>query len=49
MNSPDERDDAALVAAVLAGDQRAFTQLMRRHKDSLYRFVRGCVGDAGEA
>jgi len=48
MTSPDGRDDAALVAAVLAGDQRAFTQLMRRHKDSLYRFVRGYVGDAGE-
>ncbi|WP_239590766.1 RNA polymerase sigma factor [Vitreimonas flagellata] len=37
------------MAAVLAGDQRAFTQLMRRHKDSLYRFVRGYVGDASEA
>jgi RNA polymerase sigma factor CnrH len=49
MTEPDERDDAALVAAVLAGDQRAFTQLMRRHKESLYRFVRGYVGDAGEA
>lgn len=49
MTEPDERDDAALVAAVLAGDQRAFTQLMRRHKDSLYRFVRGYVGDASEA
>lgn len=49
MTNPDERDDAALVAAVLAGDQRAFTQLMRRHKDSLYRFVRGYVGDANEA
>jgi RNA polymerase sigma factor CnrH len=49
MTSPDERDDAALVAAVLAGDKRAFTQLMRRHKDNLYRFVRGYVGDASEA
>ena len=49
MTGPDERDDAALVAGVLAGDQRAFTQLMRRHKDGLYRFVRGYVGDASEA
>ncbi|MBX3431223.1 MAG: RNA polymerase sigma factor [Hyphomonadaceae bacterium] len=49
MTERDERDDAALVAAILAGDQRAFTQLMRRHKDSLYRFVRGYVGDASEA
>ncbi len=49
MTETDERDDAALVAAILAGDQRAFTQLMRRHKDSLYRFVRGYVGDSSEA
>lgn len=49
MIAPDERDDAALVAAVLVGDQRAFTQIMRRHKDNLYRFVRGYVGDASEA
>lgn len=49
MTNPDGRDDAALVAAILAGDQRAFTHLMRRHKDGLYRFVRGYVGDEGEA
>lgn len=49
MTTPDERDDAALVAAVLAGDERAFGQLMRKHKDSLYRFIRGYTGDAGEA
>ncbi len=49
MTHPDERDDAALVTAVLAGDERAFTHLMRRHKESLYRFVRGYVGDASEA
>ncbi len=46
---PGERDDAALAAAVMAGDNRAFTQLMRRHKDGLYRFVRRYVGDADEA
>lgn len=49
MTDANERDDAALVAAALAGDQRAFTQLMRRYKDGLYRFVRGYVGDASEA
>lgn len=49
MTDANERDDAALVAAVLAGDQRAFTQLMRRHKDNLHRFVRGYTGDASEA
>lgn len=49
MTNADERDDAALVATVLAGDQRAFTLIMRRHKDSLYRLVRGYTGDPGEA
>lgn len=47
--SPGARDDAALVAAVLAGDSRAFTELMRRHKDAIYRFIRRYVGDADEA
>lgn len=42
-------DDGALVAAALAGQQIAFTMLMRRHKDGLYRFVRHYVGDADEA
>lgn len=46
---PGARDDAALVAAVLAGDSRAFTELMRRHKDAIYRFIRRYVGDADEA
>lgn len=43
------RDDAALVRAALAGDNRAFTELMRRHKDSVYRFVRRYVGDPDES
>lgn len=43
------RDDAALAAAVIAGDSRAFTELMRRHKEALYRFIRRYVGDADEA
>jgi RNA polymerase sigma-70 factor (ECF subfamily) len=49
MNDTDERSDAALIAAVRAGDERAFTQLMRRHKQELYRFVRAYSGDASEA
>ncbi len=49
MKEADERSDAALIAAVLAGEERAFTQLMRRHKEDLYRFVRAYTGDAGEA
>ncbi len=46
---PGARDDAALVAAILAGDSRAFTDLMRLHKEAIYRFIRRYVGDADEA
>lgn len=46
---PGERDDATLVAAALSGEDRAFTELMRRHKEPIYRFVRRYVGDADEA
>lgn len=46
---PGERDDAALVAAALAGEDRAFTEFMARHKQAIYRFVRRYVGDADEA
>lgn len=46
---PGAPDDAALAAAVLAGDSRAFTELMRRHKETIYRFIRRYVGDADEA
>ena len=49
MTEHDERSDAALIAAVLTGDERAFTHLMRRHKEDLYRFVRAYTGDPGEA
>jgi RNA polymerase sigma-70 factor (ECF subfamily) len=47
--APIEGDDASLVALSLRGEQRAFTVLMRRHKEKLYRFVRAYVGDADEA
>ncbi|HWA21938.1 MAG TPA: RNA polymerase sigma factor [Caulobacterales bacterium] len=46
---PGARDDAALVNAALAGENRAFTDIMRRHKDAVYRFIRRYVGDADEA
>ena len=49
MNDPRDRDDADLVVATLNRDERAFSELMRRHKHSLYRFVRSYVGDASEA
>lgn len=48
-SAPSERDDAALVDAALSGEDRAFTELMRRHKETIYRFVRRYVGDASEA
>ena len=49
MSPNGERDDAALVAAALRGDNAAFSALMGRHKGSLYRFIRRYVGDADEA
>lgn len=44
-----ESGDASLVAAALAGEENAFSQLMRRHKEKVYRFVRSYVADADEA
>jgi RNA polymerase sigma factor CnrH len=46
---PDPETDADLVRRARAGDQRAFSQLMGRHKHWAYRFVRRYVGDADEA
>lgn len=48
-SAPPEGEDAALVERALQGDQRAFSALMRRHKEKLYRFVRAYVGDGDEA
>jgi RNA polymerase sigma-70 factor (ECF subfamily) len=46
-----EADEAAqrLAVAAQSGDRRAFEQLVRLHKASLYRFVRRYVGDADDA
>ena len=41
--------DSDIVRRARAGDQRAFSQLMNRHKHWVYRFVRRYVGDADEA
>lgn len=49
MNGPDDATDAELASRAVAGEDRAFTLLMRRHKDGLYRFVRRYVGDADAA
>lgn len=45
----DEVSDGELVRRARAGDDHAFTLLMRRHKEGLYRFVRRYVGDADAA
>lgn len=45
MTGSDEASDAELARRALDGEDRAFTQLMRRHKGWLYRFVRRYVGD----
>lgn len=49
MNDPDEATDAELVSRALAGEDRAFTALMRRHKAGLYRFVRRYMTDPDAA
>lgn len=48
-SAPGERDDATLVAAALAGEDRAFTELMRRHKGAVFRVIRRYVGNSDEA
>lgn len=48
MNARDGDDDT-LIAAALSGDNAAFSALMGRHKEALYRFVRRYVGDADES
>lgn len=51
MTEDEESNEAErrLVAAAQAGDRTAFEQLVLRHKDSLYRFVRRYIGDADDA
>lgn len=49
MSAGAEPQDDDLAARAVAGDERAFARLMRRHKDALYRFIRRYTGDADEA
>lgn len=49
MTGATEQNDAALVEEALAGQERSFSALMRRHKEGLYRFIRLYVGDSAEA
>jgi len=46
--NPDD-SDAALAARAIKGDRSAFNQIVRRHQEPLYRFIRRYVGDADEA
>lgn len=41
--------DGELAALTLGGRSIAFTELMRRHSEPIYRLVRGHIGDADEA
>ncbi len=49
MTGAEPDSDADLVRRARAGEQRAFSLLMGRHKHWLYRFIRRYVGDADEA
>lgn len=45
----DHPDDRELAVRALAGHQSAYGALMRRHRDAIYRIVRGHIGDGDEA
>jgi len=49
VSAASEPQDSELAASAVAGDERAFSWLMQRHKDGLYRFIRRYTGDAEEA
>ena len=41
--------DGELAALTRAGREDAFTELMRRHREPIYRLIRGYIGDPEEA
>ncbi len=49
MNSCDAPADAVLAGRAAAGDEPAFAELVRRHREPLYRLLRRYTGDADEA
>lgn len=50
MNPPlSDRSDPELAGLALAGQQSAYGELMRRHRDGVFRLARAQVGDATEA
>lgn len=46
---PSDCSDGELAALTLAGRQDAFAEIMRRHKEPIYRLIRGYIGDPEEA
>ena len=48
-DQPGADDDALIAVQAAGGDTRAFSILMRKHKDGIYRFCRRYVGDADDA
>lgn len=46
---PDEQSDQALHQALLAGHHEALDLLFVRHRDALYRMLKGVTGDSGVA
>lgn len=50
MTSDHQRcSDGELAALVIAGQQSAFAEIMRRHRDPVYRMIKGYVGNADDA
>ncbi len=49
MNLGEVPSDAILAGRAAEGDERAFADLVRRHKEPLYRLLRRYTGDADEA
>lgn len=41
--------EAELATLSIAGREAAFAEIMRRHRQSIFRMVRACVGEADEA
>ena len=46
---PAECSDGELAALTIAGRQEAFVEIMRRHREPLYRTIKGYVGDPEDA
>ena len=46
---PAQFSDGELAALTIAGRQDAFAEIMKRHRGSIYRLIRGYIGDPEEA